>query len=59
MNDVEIKLSLYEKAYNIGALRKALLLLLMILLWQGYSRFLTMSLCFPLFHRLLKGWYRW
>ena len=55
MNDVEIKLSLYEKAYNIGALRKALLLLLMILLWQGYSRFLDNELMFPAFSSVIKG----
>jgi NitT/TauT family transport system permease protein len=53
--DVHIRLSVYEKAYNIPALRKAALLLVMVLLWQGYSRFLDNELMFPSFLSVLKG----
>jgi len=55
IKDVQIKLSIYEKAYNIPALRKALLLLLMILLWQGYSQFLGNELMFPSFLSVIEG----
>lgn len=53
--DVPIRLSVYEKAYNIPALRKALLLLLIMLLWQGYARFLDNELMFPSFLSVIKG----
>jgi len=53
--DVQIRLSLYEKAYNIVTLRKALLLLFMVLLWQGYSRFLDNELMFPSFVSVIEG----
>jgi len=53
--DVKIRLSLYEKAYNIATLRKALLFLFMVLLWQGYSRFLDNELMFPSFSSVIEG----
>jgi NitT/TauT family transport system permease protein len=54
-SDAKIRLSIYEKAYNISALRKALLLLLMVLLWQGYSKFLDNELMFPSFLSVIEG----
>jgi NitT/TauT family transport system permease protein len=54
-NGKKIKLSIYEKAYNITAFRKAFLLLLMVLLWQGYSRFLDNELMFPSFSSVVEG----
>lgn len=53
--DMNIKLSLYEKIYNIPMLRKTFLILLMILLWQVYSHFLNNELMFPSFGAVMKG----
>jgi len=53
--NAQLKLSLYEKAYNIATVRKAFLLLLMVLLWQGYSQLLDNELMFPSFLSVIEG----
>jgi NitT/TauT family transport system permease protein len=53
--DIKIRLSLYEKLYGIPALRKMLLVFLMILLWQLYARFLDNELMVPSFTATIRG----
>ncbi|MDR2632012.1 MAG: ABC transporter permease subunit [Treponema sp.] len=53
--EVTIKLSLYEKLYHIGALRKSVLLILMVLLWQIYAVRLDNPLMVPSFLDTLTG----
>jgi NitT/TauT family transport system permease protein len=50
-----IKLSLCEKLYNITAVRKTVLLILIALAWQGYSLYLGNELMFPSLTDTLKG----
>jgi NitT/TauT family transport system permease protein len=53
--EIKIKLSVYEKIYNIPAVRKTSLLILMVALWQAYARFLDNELLAPSFISTIKG----
>jgi NitT/TauT family transport system permease protein len=46
-SEIKIQLSLYEKIFNIGAVRKALLLILIAVIWQVYATHLNNKLMFP------------
>jgi NitT/TauT family transport system permease protein len=56
--NITIKLSLYEKIYNISLLRKIFLLVMMIALWQWYAIFLNNELMLPKFTSTIKGFAR-
>ncbi|MDR1934613.1 MAG: ABC transporter permease [Candidatus Accumulibacter sp.] len=53
--DVKRKLSLYEKLYNISALRKIVLLLFLALAWQFYSAYIDNPLMFPSLADTMSG----
>jgi NitT/TauT family transport system permease protein len=53
--DIKIKLSVYEKLYNIGAVRKSALFILMVLAWQIYAVRLDNALMVPSFSDTLIG----
>ena len=55
--ELKIKLSLFEKIYNIGAIRKAFILLIIAIIWQVYAINLDNELMFPTFTDTLKGLY--
>jgi NitT/TauT family transport system permease protein len=55
---IKIKRSLYEKLYAIPALRKALLLIIMVTLWQVYAIFLNNELMVPSFSSTVKGFFK-
>jgi NitT/TauT family transport system permease protein len=46
---IEKPLSAWERLYNVSALRKAVILLALALLWEGYARWLDNPLLFPTF----------
>jgi NitT/TauT family transport system permease protein len=46
---VEKPLSLFERLYNVGALRKLVILIALALVWEGYARWLDNGLLFPTF----------
>jgi NitT/TauT family transport system permease protein len=54
---VEKPLTAWEKLYNSGALRKALLLALLAGLWQGYASVLDNPLLFPKFTDTFSAFY--
>ncbi|MDR2392787.1 MAG: ABC transporter permease subunit [Treponema sp.] len=53
--DLKIKLSVYEKLYAIAALRKSVLFVLIVLLWQVYALGLDNPLMVPSFSDTVKG----
>ncbi|MDR0721285.1 MAG: ABC transporter permease subunit [Treponema sp.] len=53
--EIKIKLSVYEKLYQMGAVRKSVLLVLMVLLWQIYGVHLDNPLMVPSFSDTLIG----
>jgi NitT/TauT family transport system permease protein len=53
--EIKIKLSVYEKLYNMGAVRKSVLLIFMVLLWQIYAVRLDNPLMVPSFSDTLIG----
>jgi NitT/TauT family transport system permease protein len=53
--EIKIKLSVYEKLYHRGAVRKSVLLILMVLLWQIYAVHLDNPLMVPSFSDTLIG----
>ncbi|MBY0540273.1 MAG: ABC transporter permease subunit [Campylobacterales bacterium] len=55
--ELKIKLSLFEKIYNIGAIRKTFILLIIAIIWQVYAINLDNELMFPTFTDTLKGLY--
>ena len=48
-------LSLAERLWSLGALRKSLILLVIILLWEGYARWADNELLFPTFTATLQA----
>ena len=52
---VEKPLTAWEKAYNLGALRKTVILLLLALVWEIYARQLNNPLLFPTFTSTLEA----
>lgn len=53
--EIKIELSLFERLYNISALRKALILVLLAVIWQIYALNLNNDLMFPTFSDTIKG----
>lgn len=53
--EIKRDLSLFERLYNIGALRKGLILLILALIWQIYAVNLNNDLMFPTFTDTIKG----
>ncbi|MGC3965337.1 MAG: ABC transporter permease [Rhodocyclaceae bacterium] len=56
-DEPERALGLTERLWQIGALRKALILLALALLWQGYATHLDNPLLFPTFTDTLTAWW--
>jgi NitT/TauT family transport system permease protein len=54
---VEKPLTAWEKAYNLGALRKTVILLLLALVWEIYARQLSNPLLFPTFTSTLEAFW--
>jgi NitT/TauT family transport system permease protein len=54
---VEKPLTAWEKAYNLGALRKTVILLLLALVWEIYARQLNNPLLFPTFTSTLEAFW--
>src|SRR5512139_2918821 len=50
-------LTLWERAWNNGALRKTLLLILLALLWEGYARWVNNPLLVPTFSATLQAFW--
>lgn len=53
--EIKIELSLFERLYNISALRKAFILVLLAVIWQIYALNLNNDLMFPTFIDTIKG----
>ncbi len=45
--EVELKLGLFHRLWNSGFIRKALIIVMLGLIWEGYARYLDNSLLFP------------
>ncbi|MFA9439252.1 ABC transporter permease [Uliginosibacterium sp. sgz301328] len=56
-DEPERALGLAERLWQIGALRKALILIALALLWQGYATHLDNPLLFPTFSDTLTAWW--
>jgi NitT/TauT family transport system permease protein len=52
---IKIEIAWYEKLYNIPAVRKTMLIILLILFWQVYAMLLNNRLMVPTFTSTLKG----
>jgi NitT/TauT family transport system permease protein len=50
-----VKLTLVEKLYNIGALRKALILFIIVLIWQVYAAHVNNALLAPTFTNTIRA----
>jgi len=53
--EIKIELSLFERLYNISALRKGFILVLLAVIWQIYAVNLNNDLMFPTFSDTIKG----
>jgi NitT/TauT family transport system permease protein len=53
--EIKIELSLFERLYNISALRKGFILVLLAVIWQVYAVNLNNELMFPTFSDTIKG----
>ena len=53
--EIKIELSLFERLYNISALRKGFILVLLAVIWQVYAVNLNNELMFPTFTDTIKG----
>lgn len=51
---VELKLGFFQRLWNSGFVRKAILIVLLGLIWEGYARYLDNSLLFPTLSETLK-----
>jgi sulfonate transport system permease protein len=54
---IQKPLSMWEKLYNIGALRKFLLLVILALVWEVYAQNLGNALLFPTFSATVKAFW--
>lgn len=52
---VQKPLTKWEKIYNVGAVRKAALLVIMAIVWELYARYLNNALLFPTFGATLQA----
>ncbi|MDR3346746.1 MAG: hypothetical protein LBS73_06190, partial [Campylobacteraceae bacterium] len=55
--EVKIELSFWERVFNIGAVRKALIIIALASLWQVYAIYLDNELMFPTFTATLRGFF--
>ncbi|QTL02036.1 ABC transporter permease [Aquabacter sp. L1I39] len=55
--EVEASLSPFERIYRIGAVRKAFILIMLALIWEGYGRWLGNPLLFPTFTETLSAFF--
>ena len=53
--EIKIELSIFERLYNISALRKGFILVLLAVIWQLYAVNLNNELMFPTFTDTIKG----
>ena len=53
--EIKIELSIFERLYNISALRKGFILVLLAVIWQVYAVNLNNELMFPTFTDTIKG----
>ena len=53
--EIKIELSIFERLYNISALRKGFILVLLAIIWQVYAVNLNNELMFPTFTDTIKG----
>lgn len=53
--EIKVELSLFERIYNISALRKGFILVLLAIIWQVYAVNLNNELMFPTFSDTIKG----
>ena len=53
--EIKIELSIFERLYNISALRKGFILVLLAVIWQIYAVNLNNDLMFPTFSDTIKG----
>jgi NitT/TauT family transport system permease protein len=55
--EIKIELSLYERIFNTGAVRKAFIIISLAFFWQIYSIYLDNPLMFPTFTDTLRGFF--
>ncbi|MDR1460255.1 MAG: ABC transporter permease subunit [Campylobacteraceae bacterium] len=55
--EIKIELSLFERVFNIGVVRKAFIIIILALVWQFYAVYLDNDLMFPTFLATLKGFW--
>jgi NitT/TauT family transport system permease protein len=53
---VEKELTIFERLYNLGWVRKTGLLILLALIWEGYARYLDNSLLVPTLTDTFQAW---
>src|ERR1700676_3616999 len=53
---VEKELTVFERLYNLGWLRKTCLLIVLALLWEGYARYLDNQLLVPTLTDTFHAW---
>src|ERR1700685_3842914 len=51
------QISAWSRAWNIGAVRKIFLLIVLALIWEGYARWLNNPLLFPTFVDTVKAFF--
>jgi len=54
---VEEPLAVWTRIWNIGAVRKAVVLIVLALIWEGYARWLNNPLLFPTFLDTIKAFF--
>jgi NitT/TauT family transport system permease protein len=55
--EIKIELSTFERIFNIGAVRKTLIIIVLALVWQLYAVYLDNDLMLPTFLATLKGFW--
>ncbi|MDR0579070.1 MAG: ABC transporter permease subunit [Campylobacteraceae bacterium] len=55
IQEIKIELSIFERIFNIGAVRKALIIIALALIWQFYAVYLDNELMLPTFLATAKG----
>src|SRR5580658_2076129 len=54
---VEKELTVFERLYNLGWVRKTCLLIILVLLWVGYARYLYNQQFVPTLTDTLRAWW--
>ncbi len=57
IGDVEQPLGFAERLWNSGAVRRIVILVLLALIWEGYSRWSNNPLLFPTFSETIQAWW--